>query len=99
MNLSTVWYMLKRINRFGKKPVKPILNPVFAIVNEFTWVITTEDGTIRNQCAMDSLATKVGQDGVYITYNATKEQMLEYNTFCAANKKAIAAEELKNYKY
>lgn len=100
MNLYTIYHWLKRANYFGKKQ-KPqaIQTPVYAIVPEFTWSLTIENNTIRNQCAIDALMTVVSIDRDFITYSATKEQMHEYTLFCAANKRAIAAEELKNYKY
>ena len=100
MNLYTIYHYLRAINYFGKKkPAKIVETPVFAIVNEFTWSLTLENGTIRNQCAIDALMTVVSIDRDFITYSATKEQMNEYAKFCAANKRAIAAEELKKYKY
>lgn len=65
--------------------------------------VEIERGTIRHNCAVDSLMTIIDSIGDYDTFcdNGDLELFIEYIMRCNDNRKAIAKEELANrgFKY
>jgi hypothetical protein len=65
-----------------------------AEIKPFTFEVTIEHDTLREQCAIDALMTLVRQDRDMYTYSGDTHAYAEYMRFVEVNKKKIYKEEM-----